>query len=154
MKKNNLRLFLAAIMLIGLTTLQSCSKEGPAGATGAQGPAGVGNLQSKQVTINPSDWQWNSSQLSYYVDIPFDAINSTLLSNGMVYGYMDGSFDNVSGWFSLPFTKYPITNSSVYLTYEISVISLGNCRIRLIWSDGRQSIPTSSRIFRIIAITN
>ena len=62
MKKNNLRLFLAAIMLIGLTTLQSCSKEGPAG------PAGVGNLQSKQVTINPSDWQWNSSQLSYYVD--------------------------------------------------------------------------------------
>lgn len=137
--------------------ISSCSKEGPAGATGAtgaQGPAGVGNLQSKQVTINPSDWQWNSSQLAYYVNIPFDAINSTLLSNGMVYGYMDGSFDNVNGWFSLPFTKYPIVGSSVYLTYEISVISSGNCRIRLIWSDGRQSIPTSARIFRIIAITN
>ena len=154
MKKNNLRLLLAALMLIGLSTLQSCTKEGPAGPAGVQGPAGVGNLQSKQVTINPSDWQWNSSQLAYYVDVPFDAINSTLLSNGLVSGYMDGSFDNVSGWFSLPFTKYPIVGSSVYLTYEISVISLGNCRIRLIWSDGRQSLPTTSRIFRLIAVTN
>ena len=154
MKKNNLRLIIAALILTGLTTLQSCSKEGPAGPTGPQGPAGVGNLQSKQVTINPADWQWNSSQLSSYVDVPFSAINSTLLSNGFVSGYMDGSFESVNGWYSLPFTKYPIVGSSVYLTYEISVLSLGNCRIRIIWSDGRQAPPNTPRTFRLIAVTN
>ena len=131
-----------------LIFLSSCTKEGP------QGPAGVGNLKSKTIAINPSDWQWNSSQLAHYVDVPFDAINSSLISNGAVLGYLDGSFDGVNGWFSLPFTKYPFVGSGVYLTYEVSVISIGNCRIRLIWSDGRQSAPTTSRTFRILALAN
>lgn len=148
-----------SILLFCLIYLSSCTKEGPAGPAGPQGPAGpagsngTANIQNKTVTINPSDWQWNSSQLAYFVDVPFSAINSNVLTNGAVVGYLDGSFDNVNGWFALPFTKYPISGSSVYTTYEITVISLGSCRIRLIWSDGRQTLP-SSRTFRIVAIGN
>ena len=106
MKRKNI--FHSAALLAGafgiLLSLNSCSGSkgdpGPTGATGAQGNA---NVVSGAITINPSDWTYNSAY-NYYVDqLSDNSITSDIIANGAVMVFL--SSDDVN-WTALPFTSY------------------------------------------------
>ena len=151
-----------AIYSFLILSLLSCSKEGPAGPagpagptgpTGPQGVAGNANVRSTEVTINPSDWVWNSTNYVYYKDVPFTQITADVMNLGFVMGYMKGTSNGSSIWQSMPLTFYPTVGSNTSYTYEISYISVGSCRLRFLWSDSRQSAPSTAQTFRLVAVS-
>ncbi len=144
-----------SILLFCLIYLSSCTKEGPAGPTGPtgpQGPAGPAGsvVYTRTFTISPNQWTWNSSNYLFYVDVSFPELTSSFLSNGAVIGYKNAS--NTDLWLSLPNTFYPTIGSNLSYTWEISYVTAGTVRLRFVWSDSRQSAPTTTETFRLVAI--
>jgi hypothetical protein len=162
MKKNSAFLFTVIAIVIGVISLQSCAKEGaqgpagPAGATGAtgaQGPTGNANVHSLEITVNPSEWTWNSNNYVYYKDVPFSYITSDVMNYGFVVGYLKGTNNGTSIWQTLPLTFYPTIGVNTSYTWEISYISLGSCRLRFLWSNASSTAPSAAQTFRLVAVS-
>jgi hypothetical protein len=146
-------------LIIGffILVLTSCTKEGPMGPMGPAGPAGpVGPtgpagsvVYSRTFTVNANQWTWNSTLYTYYIDLSFPEITAAFLPNCSVVGYIQ---NGANIWSVLPNTFYPIVGSNVSRTFEISYITTGIVRLRLVWSDSRQTAPTTAEIFNIVAI--
>ena len=147
LKKNTMK---APQLIIGffILVLTSCTKEGPMGPAGPAGPAGS-VVYSRTFTINANQWTWNSTLYTYYVDLAFPEITAAFLPNCSVVGYIQ---NGANIWSVLPNTFYPIVGSNVSRTFEISYITTGIVRLRLVWSDSRQAAPTTAEIFNIVAI--
>ena len=129
-----------AIICFLLVFMSSCKKEEPVGTV----------VHSRTFTVAASQWVWNSANYLYYVDLPYPEITSALLPNAAVVGYKQAS--NPELWLSMPNTFYPIIGSSLSYTWEIAYVRAGTVRIRFVWSDSRQQAPTSTEVFRIVAV--
>jgi hypothetical protein len=65
-----------------------------------RGPKTNANVYSSTVTVYESDWRWDD--VSWRVDLEYDAINLAVHNDGAVLVYMD----NENTWRQLPMTFY------------------------------------------------
>ena len=167
-----------SIIFITLITLfiTSCTKEGPAGpagangATGATGPMGptgatgatgatgpVGptgatgnaNVHSTYYTIASTNWTYFGTPYFYNeVDLNCPQITSDVVNYGMVCAFMESTTSGT--WFSLPYTYWPTTTVSYVVS--LNTIRIGNAGLRFNYSDGRNSVYTSTRV-KVVTIS-
>ena len=142
--------------------MNSCTKEGPVGPAGAQGPQGPSgsngtngntNVKSSFLTVNPNNWQWNSSNYVSYVEFNNSQITSDVINYGLVLAFRKSTNAGTEIWIPMPNVYYPFSNSLISWTYDIGFISLGAGRIRFAWSDSRNSPPDATQVFKIVSVS-
>lgn len=153
-------------ILFSTMILTSCTKEGPAGPAGATGPVGPtgatgpagptgqtgnANVRSNTITLLPNNWSWNNASNNSYSDITWSAITSDVFNYGFVYAFIKSTNNGQDIWIPLPKIE-PLT-PTVWNKYDIAYISLGGLRIRYAWSDNRNSPPTTTNTFKLVAVS-
>ena len=55
-------------------------------------------------------------------------------------------------WVPMPNTYYPNPNLTTTITNEIAFLKLGGLRLRYIWSNGAQTLPTNTYTYKIVIV--
>ncbi len=153
MKKTTIKMTAACFMLIA--TLGSCVKgdKGDTGATGAAGTNGTNgtngnaNVVAGAVTVNASDWTYNSSSLEYYEELTDAAITQDVVDNGAVCAFVQAG---TGVWEAMPITIYTSSTQSFSINYTHYV---GGATLFLTFSDATtitSSFP--SLTFKLVVI--
>ena len=135
-------------LLITLTTIVSCKKEGPPGADGNA------NVHSGTATPANTDWKWSAfwtlttstgTTLSYntrYVDINTDLITQDIVDKGSVQVFFKPNNDS---WVPLPYV-IPGFNQNFNFVFEYKK---GLLRLHYFWSavPGGGSVPSGLGTF-------
>lgn len=179
MKSNIKKIMFITLITLFLT---SCTKEGPAGpagasgangangATGATGPMGptgatgatgatgpVGptgatgnaNVHSTYYTINAANWTYFGTPYFFNeVNLTCPQITSDVVDFGMVCAFSESTTSGT--WFSLPYVYWP--TSTVSYVFSLNTIKLGSVGLRFNYSDGRNSVYTSTRV-KVVTIS-
>ncbi len=101
------------VLFILITSLYSCTKEGPVGpkgATGATGPQGAGgnaNIYSGEYTVPSGAWTLGNTCSCYYVNIADADITLDVINNGAVLAYLVATDNNGNPYLE----TLPVTNS-------------------------------------------
>ena len=119
------------IVIVALTLLTSCGKEGPVGPQGAPGNANV-----MSYVYNVTTWSIDLNAHEVFSDLPVPEITNSVLSGGTVQVF-EGNLPSGSNiWYGMPYS---------YQSSEISFdISYGNVRIIRTLDNGSTPTPPSS----------
>ena len=140
MKNKN---YLSFAMILILSILSGCKKEGPAGPAGQDGNANV-----KSSTITFSNWSWSSSGQYDYVDFTWGAITTDISNSGGVFVYeSNGS----GGWLPLPRTIFP---NNTYTQSQRYVYGAGAFTIIVQDSDLTQPNNPGTWTIKILAVAS
>jgi len=135
----------AAFVICGLALTSSCKKEGPAGPQGVAGTNGAdGNANVQSTTVTVSGWSYSAP--SYYTNITWSGITSSINTDGAVLVYVS----NGGGGFSqLPLTMY--LSSTYSSTMEVISYTGG---VTIYWTDSDLTTPATppNYTFKVVAI--
>ena len=128
---------------------------GATGATGATGPVGPtgatgnANVQSTYYTIPAANWTYFGTPNFYNeVNLNCPLVTSDVVNYGMVFAFFESTTSGT--WFSLPYTYWPSTTVSYVVS--LNTFRIGSVGLRFNYSDGRNSVFTSSRV-KVVTIS-
>ena len=112
-----------------------------------RGPKTNANVYSSTVTVYESDWRWDD--VSWRVDLEYDAINLAVHNDGAVLVYMD----NENTWRQLPMTFYYTDYDNCSSSLEVSSYEGG---VSIFWTENdlyNGNRPKDHQ-FKIVAISS
>ena len=118
-----------------------------------RGPKTNANVYSSTVTVYESDWRWDD--VSWRVDLEYDAINLAVHNDGAVLVYMD----NENTWRQLPmtfyYTDYDNQGNLVNCSSSLEVSSY-NGGVSIFWTenDFYNGRKIGAHRFKIVTLSN
>lgn len=137
-----LKSILILVVIVGISTIFSCTKEGEkgeAGVNGVDGQDGNANVIATN-TSTTNNGNWILSGNFYYADFTIYEISQNIVDYGTVIVYIQ----NGGGWEALPYTW-----GNLSISYGFSLESV---RVYFANTDGSQTTNPSVQTFRTVII--
>ena len=155
MKKQTAQMTAAFLMLIA--TLGSCQK-GDTGATGAAGQNGTNgtngtngnaNVVAGSLTVDPSNWTWNTANDWYVCAVTDSAVNADIVSSGSVLAFLQNiAYEN---WYALPYSFADNSTVSIYFAYNYFLYTVN---LTFQFSNQAQASSIATYNYKIVCITS